>query len=249
MRRAPALLLLVLLVAASGCTSTVRTSERFEAEKDAIAAMAVMPPRVAHRLRTAAATVTEADAEAQAAVNAAVHEAFENVLDGTSVRLAPLALSDSAVAADPDLALTLTRAQESFEEAADVLAETKEKVLSVEVDPEVGYFADMADSDYLLFVRGESWGSTTAAARDIAVGVASALLFGGAAITQQKGLVLQVALVNANTAEVVWFNRNVPQDSNFNPADVGSVERLSRDLLKPLLGAEVTAQKKRGLNR
>ena len=93
------------------------------------------------------ATLSEMAPETALEVNAVVQQALENVLAGSRFAVAPLALTDSLLTADADLALGLTRARESFGLAADSLRETKHKVLTVTVDPEVGQFADQADAD------------------------------------------------------------------------------------------------------
>ena len=228
---------LILAVAVlSGCTSTLRTSESFQQERGSIESIAVMPPQVTYQVRTA--TTTEASPETEREVNAVILQALEQTLADTRIAVAPLGITDSLLAVDQDLALGLTRARESFGSVADSLYSTKAKVLTLTVDPEIGQFADRADSDYLLFARGTSYGSSGGAtARDAVVAVASVLLFGGMAITQQEGLQLEFALVNANTAEVVWYNRNKPDQSGFDPLDVESVGKLCAKLLKPLTEA------------
>lgn len=227
--------LLLAVAVLTGCTNTLRTSESFNEERDAIEAIAVMPPQVTYQVRTA--TSSEAAPEAELEVNAVIQEALERALAGTEITVAPLGLTDSLLMIDQDLALGLTRARESFSLAADSLFRSKDKVVTLTVDPDVGQFADRADSDYLLFARGASYGSSGgAAARDVVVAAASLLLFGGAGLPQQKGVQLELALVNANTAEVVWYNRNKPGESGFDPLDVESVERLCMKLLKPLTG-------------
>jgi hypothetical protein len=235
MHHARSLFLLLAVATLARCTTTLRTSESFDQERASIEAIAVMPPEVSYQLRTA--TLSEMSPETAVEVNAVVQQALENVLAESRFAVAPLVLTDSLLAADADLALGLTRARESFGLAADSLRATKHKVLTLTVDPEVGQFADQADADYLLFARGASFGSSTgASARDAVVAVASLLLFGGAGISQQKGIVLELALVNANTAEVVWYNRNKPGQTSFDPLDVDSIERLCTALLKPLAG-------------
>ena len=69
----------------------------------------------------------------------------------------------------------------------------------------------------------------------LSIAAATMLLFGGMAYRQQKGIQIELALVNANTAEVVWYNRNKPSETNYNPLDVASVQKLCAKLLKPLM--------------
>ncbi len=231
LRACPALLILLVLVA-SGCTTTIRTSASFD--REAIRDLGLMPPEVQYFVRTA--TLTEARPERNQEVEAVLLQALENVLAQTEIRPGALGLTDSLLAAQPELALELTRARENAGSRADSIRAARRVPITQRVDPEVGRFADLADTDHLLFVRGTAYGSTGGAtARDAAVAVASAILLGGFAVRSQKGLVLELLVVDANTAEVLWYNRTAPGAVGSDPLRLDAVERHLTTLLQPLI--------------
>lgn len=225
--------LLVLLVVVSGCVTTVRTSPSFD--RQAVRTVGVMPVDMEFFLRTS--TTTERRGERNAEVEAVFAAALAAVIGDGGMAVVPIALSDSALAADPELALGLTRSRESVGQQMMRVAGREKAALPLDVVPEVGRFADLADSDYLLFVRGTAFSSSGgAAARDVAIAAVTAVLFGGVAIRQQKGFAVEMALVDANTSQVVWFNRTNPGSPGGDPFSQAAVERHLRTLLRSLVG-------------
>ena len=228
---------LSLVVVSTGCGTTVRTSERYESVREDIRLVAPMPVEATYFLRTA--TVTEPAPELDAEFAVVVLEALNGALEETRFFGIPVVLTDSMLVADQELALDLTRAREAFGAAAASLRDTKEKVLTLQLNPEVGMFADMAENetDYLLFARATGYGSSGGAvARDVAVAAVTGILFGAVGSSQTKGVLLELAIVAANTTEVLFYNRNKESESGYNPLDVESVERLCMRLLEPVHG-------------
>ncbi len=51
---------------------------------------------------------------------------------------------------------------------------------------------------------------------------------------QWSGMRLEIALVDAATGDVLWYNRNAPDDTNYNPLDGEQVENLCTKLCSGL---------------
>lgn len=236
------LALVALLAVASGCaTSAVRTADSFD--REAVEEVGIMPPEIEYFVRTA--TLTEPRPERNDEVASVLVEALRNVLARTPIRPEALVLTDSALVADPALALELTRARESVALRADSIATLKAKTFTLAVDPEVGRFADLADTDHLLFVRGSAFGSSGGAvARDAAVAAATMILFGGLSVPSMNGLSIELVLVDANTAEVVWYNRTSRNQAGSNPLNLRSVETHIERLLAPLAPGHLRARRR-----
>ena len=224
---------LAFAIALSGCVGTVRTATDFDTRRASVDAAAVMPPEVSYSVRTA--TLSEPDAAMADSVAGILHVAIERAFRTTNIRPVVL-VADTLIAADPLFAEDLTRARQSFALAADSLARVRVKQIDLGVDPDVGIFADEAGTDYLVFARAAAYGSSGGAvARDVALGVLSAVLFGGASMTSPSGIVIEIGIVDANTADVVWYNRSTPQQS-VNPLKLDAVEKLCKKLMEPIMG-------------
>lgn len=218
--------LIVFLMA--GCANNIRMNKGFNDKRPEIKSLAIMPPDIAFVERTS--TVTKPKPEALSEISKNIETAITNVLLQGKMAVNPLGISDSLLTADQELALSLTRAKQSFAAACDSVRMVKGKVIFISLDPEIGYFAESANTGYLVFVQGNGYESSTGAQVKDAI---FAGFFGTS--TQLKGLVLEIGIVDASTGEMLWYNRNKEDDSYYNAKKLSDVEGLCRKLLGKFL--------------
>lgn len=222
--------LLMAVILLAGCAGTMRTHPDFATHRAKLRAVAVISAEVDFFQRTA--TINDPKPEFNKEVSNVAKKALENVLAQGQIKVISAGLSDSLLSADQELALSLTRVKQSFAAACDSIARRKKKTLSDVLSPEIGYFADHVQTEYLIFARGSGYQSSGGAkGKDIVM----AGLFGSG--IQWNGLFLEVALVDGNTGQVLWYNRNTDSDSNYKPRELNSAEELCRKLLKKLIGS------------
>ncbi|HEX9916947.1 MAG TPA: hypothetical protein VGB16_04345 [candidate division Zixibacteria bacterium] len=228
------LCLLSLLVFVGCAYTTERTHPNFSERRKEIKSIGIMPPEFHMFERTA--TIDEPKPELDAEADSNIVNALNEVLkEGGFVSVA-VPMNDSALVYDQELALDLTRQKQSFDKACDSAIVSKKKTVNLTVDPNVGVFADLAQTDYLLFVRGMGYQTSGGAkAKDVAIGALSAVLFGTYAGSQWTGMVLEIGLVDANSAELLWYNRNTVDQSNYNARQPKSAKKLCKKILEKLV--------------
>ena len=236
MHRRKALLSICLLslLIFMGCASTLRTNPSFAQARKMIKSIGIMPPEFHMFERTPTVNEPKPEFDAEACSN--IVNALSEVLKEGDFTPIIVPLSDSVLMADQELALDLTRQKQSFAKACDSAITSRKKNINISVDPDVGIFANLAKTDYLLFVRGTGYQTSGGAkARDVAVGAISAILFGSYAGSQWTGMVLEIGLVDGNTGELLWYDRNTPDQSNYDARQPKSVKKLCKKILEKLI--------------
>jgi hypothetical protein len=115
----------------------------------------------------------------------------------------------------PELRFETTQIQRAYDRVSAEMYATamlpSDRALQYEcsVGPDVGLFAQEGEADALVFLRYHGWQkSADEVARDIVLGV----LF-GVPSTAPSGAILEVALVDGATGEVLWANKAGQQGS------------------------------------
>jgi hypothetical protein len=199
--------------------------------------IAVLPPDIVFVKKTVSGG--ESDMESQQQVARNVRAAVEQVLTEGGMRVVPAGLAADALLADPELALTLTRCSRSFASACRAAPESPSEnggMVSLGLSPDVGRFAERTGTDYLVLVRGNAYDSSDGArALNNFMSLAFAIITDADSMEAQQtqGLQLEIGVVEASTARVIWYSRT-EGDSGYNPLDLESVTRLCGVLLSGL---------------
>jgi len=155
-------------------------------------------------------------------------------------------LKKTVLLEDQELALDLTNTLKRYSDACDEIVKSKKKNLETKMNPKIGQFADMADANYIILIKGLGFGSSGGAiARDAVINVASLMLFGGMSISQYDGLILEIAIVDANSSEIIYFNRNLESKSKYLPLSKGSCKKLLYQLLDEKVTTKYVSNRKR----
>ncbi len=94
---------------------------------------------------------------------------------------------------------------------------------------------------YFLYVSGVAFGTTEATKQFDLQQRSTFKVFYDRPLTyeyQWQGLSLELALVDGQSGEVIWYNANDPRESNYDPLDQEQVETLCASLLGGDAGGE-----------
>jgi hypothetical protein len=205
-----------LLVLVAGCTTTVRQHPEFAARRAQITGVAVMPPDV-----TVMRKVFKGDDEPlladAATARARLPLAIAAELRKRGFTVKPALLDEPDVAGDDELRYQTTLVTGRFRAAGMQLqpfagmGKAQAAGWRLSIGPEVNRFADHAGVDALVFAQMAGW---TKSGGEIARDVAVTVLTLGNLIYYRQAAVVQVALVDGTTGEILWANvgRTVNRD-------------------------------------
>lgn len=203
-----------------------------------ITSVAILPPDV--DMVEATFTGKERKPQHKDKVSKNVEDALRLAMEYGGLDVKSTGLTHASLVENQDLAFGLTKARRSFAAAIDIInaqtggdIESEEgRFVRIPVDPEIGHFADLAQADYLLMVRGRGFKSSdTKSLVDFVRNLKSGKSNG----RQSSGLTLEVGIIDASTAELIWFNRNTSEESDYNPLDARDVDNLCKALLQYVL--------------
>jgi hypothetical protein len=103
--------------------------------------------------------------------------------------------------------------------------------------PQLSFFAEKVSMDCIMLIRGQAYGvSDLSTFKDIANKQAFQLLYDDPLRYEYQwfGLELEIALVEAKTTEVIWFNFNKKSKSKYDPFNNESIKDLCEDLLEKM---------------
>ncbi|NIT58883.1 MAG: hypothetical protein GWN00_22465 [Aliifodinibius sp.] len=209
-----------------GCTSNVLTHQEFDAVKADITSIAVMPPDIEYFERNP--VVTRPNPEYITIISKNVVRAIRTGFKGGTIEVHTL--SSSRMDLTKDLATALRKVMQSYRQACEIIHNTGASEVGVVLDSEVKQLSDIVETNYLLFVRGKGYGKLSGEDRS---DVVHSGMLGTA--SQWDGLMLDVALVDANTGDILWFNYNKEYQSQYQPLVLKSVQELCNLLLNDLI--------------
>jgi hypothetical protein len=215
---------LVLIFLLTSCGRPVWVKEDFEAIRYNVKTISVMPPQTECYERMAGGT--EPNPELNSKVSRRLKNALNKVLEEEGFVMKDANLSDSILIKNQDLALSFTRLQTRFDAICDSIGKLKIKKETYKTDPEIGMFADHTGADYLLFSRGKAYKSSEASKEMEAL---SFIRF-GTPMQLSEGLILELALFDANTAEAIWYNGNL-EAAGLDPLRVLELMKHCKNLL------------------
>ncbi|MEW5757851.1 MAG: hypothetical protein AB1755_00020 [Candidatus Omnitrophota bacterium] len=227
-------ILISLILTVSGCASYQKHPDFTEKHKKIYTA-AVMPAEVEiYKLNFKGDKDPMYDLMAKA-VNFSKDE-VENTLLSKNYTVQKLKLDDEILVNNPELKTALFNVKKLFNQKLKEIQKRKEKKFTYSLGSDINQFADMADADVLVFIKESGFKKTGG---EIAKDIAKSVLF-SAALAAVGGIgymyispneaVIQIAIVDSNTGDILWYNYN-----RDNPGiDLGN-ERSVRSILKALL--------------
>ncbi|HET6348019.1 MAG TPA: hypothetical protein VFH88_02950 [Candidatus Krumholzibacteria bacterium] len=188
--------------------------------------MAVMPPRF--DLQKVGVLSGDLVTEMNHDIEMVIKEAADTVIAASSLSAADLDLSDQVLADHPELRTAIFEQDAAVKKVHTALAGAG-KEIDIKYEGNADPLADAADCDYLVFMEGNGFFSTTGA--EVA-SIALAALFGGG--SPQSGTFLSAFVVDVTRQEVIWYNQvdEKPSDPRKPTNLLGDVKKL----FKPLLG-------------
>jgi hypothetical protein len=225
----------VLCVFIAGC-ATYRAHPEFKERHKSIAKIAVMAPQVDAYLLTFKGDKNRLDYVCSIMEKAMV-DGMEYTFSQKGYEIKKLDLGTSALARNPELKTAVFNINKLFDKALDDIRKGKQGKFTYSVGPDINLFADLSDSDAIIFMRGvgmeKSEGEIAKeVVKSVAVSVASAMV--GAAYTpsiQTSAVTMDVAVVDANDGAILWYNNNAVGSNNYSPRNNRQVSTLTRYLV------------------
>jgi hypothetical protein len=221
----------------SGCLTTVRRHPDFEQRMASISTVAVIPPEV-QIVEIAFKGDNKRLTDEEEAIEHCLTEAVERQLRILGFTVKKSLLDEEHFEEDSDLRFETTQIKEAFGKALDEMYEkeqmwkSKARKYERSLGPDVNRFADHAEVDALVFSRmlgfSKSGGEQ---AKDVFMAVAIGVALGAyVQPAPSEGLILQVALVDGTTGDILWANTASVVD-NYNACTETS---MLKALLKKL---------------
>ncbi len=205
----------------AGCASNVRMAGGFKSERSRIKSIAVVPPDIDFYVRGYDRQKAAPEFGSNVAVN--VQDALVQLLGNQGIRTVSRARTDSLFQSDLWLRGQLQDAHESFSRSSSAISDNVSDNVSFVLVADLEPFANIVRADYVLMVRGHGYIGTRA--------------FQNLLGKNANGLFLEIALLDPATSKILWFNRNIQNQSGCEPLQRGSVEELCQKLLRRLLSS------------
>lgn len=209
----------------TGCTNKALTNKDFNTHKSEIASIAIMPPDIEYFERNP--VVTRPNPEYITLVSENVVQAIKNGFTGGTIEIHTL--SDDQHNLNQDLSLSLQKVMQSYSQGCEAIRRDGDDKFGFVLDAEAKHLGNYANTNYLLLIHGKGFGRLTSEDQN---DVVQAGMLGTA--SQWDGLLLEIALVDASTAEMLWFNYNKEYQSQYQPLAIESVQELCDRLLNDL---------------
>lgn len=238
-RTAVPLLLGILLL--SGCATYQHPD--FNARHAKIHSIAIIPSSVeVYRLSFKGDKDPMHDASAEA--NQVAGDEIASLMKQKGYAVRPMDLSEEALTGKPELRTAWHTTNELFLKILGDIQKGRKGKTPYTLGVDVNILADHAQADSLVFMTGEGIKKTGG---EITQEVILSALF-GTPIRPSETLA-QLAVVDSNTGEILWVNRN--SNVAINPADPAQVRSMVRDILQifPKSAAEQSREKSKKKER
>jgi hypothetical protein len=235
-----AFLLIVSLV--SGCTTMtpIRQHPDFASAARKVRTVAILPPDVEY-LRIVFNGDNERQTDKEQTITQELQESLETTLKKKQYTVQPW-LSDKQKEENKNVSFDLQQVRAAYNEAAKQLFdkpanEDESKKYRVSLGPVVNPVASLVNAEALLYARyhgfEKSGGQQT---KDILAGALLSVLTGVVAVPAAEGSVLEVALIDGATGDVLWANRG----GNQGPGGLGfRAPLMAENILVRLPGKEI----------
>lgn len=221
------ILVSALALLTSGCATLPKTSADFAEVTKRMDIIAVMPP--AFNLTQAGAFTGESVNELNHLIENELLMAAGSLVAESRYKRASFDVGDATLAQDADLRTALFEQHQAMEDVFKALAKSHDKTIDIPYHANIDLIADRAGAEYLLFLSGSGYFSTSGAK---VKGLILAGLTGVSSYT--SGSMLAGVLVDAKTGKVVWYNQ--AERANYDPRKPSQLMMTAQMLTKPLLG-------------
>lgn len=212
------LFLLAASLLLGGCATYTDVREHREIAQEAqnIGSVVILPPEVAIELVTFTGE-NERETAKQDGAAALLTDNAKNALEAQGLNVVDFDFSKAA-ADHPELAYAVTQCVDALKKAEKTLyakpvEEKNKSTFGESVGASANTIAEITGADALLWINYQGFEKSSGmVAKDIAAGVLLGLLTGQAAIAPSEGSVLEMALIAADSGNVLWVNRKgMPQ--------------------------------------
>ncbi|GEM_PF-6682119 len=220
----------------SGC-ATYQVHPEFKERQKKIKSVAVMPPKVEAYILNFQGD-KKMLSELVPVMAKTTMEQLEKVFSAKGYEINKLDLSEENLTKNPDLRTSLFHINELFEKQLQDIQKRKKSKFTYGVDAEANTFANLANSDVLIFTKEDGIKKSAGeVAKDVAKGLmitAACLLVGAIYIPvpQTAVTVVQVAVVDGNDGAILWYNNNIATP-NYDPENQKQLTVLIKSLISP----------------
>jgi len=227
------LVICCLVLSSSGC-ATYRVHPEFEERHKKIHSVSIMKPE-AEIYQVSFRGEKKLLTELMATLSQESVKEIKSVLEAKGYEVRELDLSEDVLKLDPSLRNAYFNVTKLFKKTIEDIKAGKKKQFTYDIGTEVNIFADRSGADVLIFTQESGFKKT---AGEIAKEVTKTLLIAVATLgnivvrSQYYATVIQLAVVDSNTGEILWYNTNESQ-CEVDPADMKFIKRHIDMILKP----------------
>jgi hypothetical protein len=163
-----------------------------------------------------------------------VSEAIKEIIGQGNALLPSARLIEDSVIASRDTVDCLSRSMKKYNLIRDSLRASADEERSFTLIPELRSLGARTHTDYFVIVVGKAFETPEKSKQDDMLQLDSFSLFYDHPFEyayQWCGLKIEIALVDARSTEVVWYNYNKEKDSNYSPFEKERVKDLCRKLM------------------
>jgi len=216
------LLILIIVFTLNSChyrTYTLKTHKDFDQLKSKIKTIAVAPPFVKfidniNSLESPVYTDSLQDI---------IKVSLEELLQRNDFNVRNPGKIKIDMVNDKEYALLLAETARNFLDKSYIIKDSKKSFLDVKMYPKIRELAKRLDTDYLILILGEAVGPTGVKAPQ---NIAPVTYLGNEIDKSYFSLLLEIALVDAKTTEIILYDRNIPNDSRYLPLNKSSCQKL-----------------------
>ncbi|MBN1353639.1 MAG: hypothetical protein JW994_03090 [Candidatus Omnitrophica bacterium] len=233
-----------------GCATPYMAHPEFKERHKAIRSASIMPPEVDAYVLTFKGDKKRLH-ELVPIMEKTTFEEIEKALTSKGYEIKKLDLSEPVLKANPNLRTSLFNVRKLFVKSLEDIAKRKEKKFTYSLGPEVNVFADLTNSDILVFVKEEGVKKSSGeVAKDVAKGAvlsAACLLIGViyVPIPQTCATIVHIAAVDSNDGAILWYINN-SYNVNWNPENQNQMARLVKSLINYFPDSAFKEKKKKG---
>ena len=241
--------LLCASVALSGCATTVKVHPEFNERHEKMKKLVLLPPDAkAYEITFNAGNKPLADLMESMKTTSA--EAVKASMEEKGYEVTPLALNQKDLDSNPVLKDAFFELKKLYDQAIADMRANKKNSFTYDVGSSGNYFAEKHGANAIVYVRESgshlSSGETAAQVASVALGIATVLLTGVAIsrpVQPQFSFMVEVAVIDADLGDILWYNVKASNDNFTNPADKKTVTKFVNDTVSAFPDSKFKAPK------